>query len=216
MPKIVVEQGKDSGAETLVVDALIVGRDLTCGIVLHDQQSSRQHCRFEMRGDKLFVKDLGSRNGILVNGVRADDVELKNGDKVTVGGSVLRVAEGQLGPWSGKTVSGYRFLDKVGEGGMGEVYRAEQVSMRRHIAAKVLSAKLHENPKYVERLLKEARAAAQFNHPGLIQVHDVIQAILYEITWGGHPKDRDCQMDKIGEMAKEAKKQCKAKEGKNG
>lgn len=176
MPKLVVEQGKDTGAEALVTDQLTVGRGTECGIVLHDRQSSRQHCRFEVKGETLVVKDLGSRNGILVNGVKALEAELKPGDRITIGGTVIRVGEGALGAWSGKTVSGYRFLDKIGEGGMGEVYRAEQISMRRHVAAKVLSKRLHEDPKYIDRLLKEARAAAQFNHPGLIQVHDVVQA----------------------------------------
>ena len=173
--KLVVEQGKDSGAEVLVTGSLVAGRDTTCGLVLHDRQASRQHARFEAHGERLKVQDLGSRNGIVINGVLAREGELKVGDRVTVGGTVLRVAAGGVGPWSGKTVGGYRFLDKIGEGGMGEVYRAEQLSMNRFVAAKVLAARLREDPKYIDQLVREARSAAQLNHPGLIQVHDVIQ-----------------------------------------
>ncbi len=181
MPRLIVEQGKNSGAEILVIGAVTVGRDHTCGLPIHDRQASRQHCRFEAFGDRLKVKDLDSRNGILVNGAKTLEAELQVGDRVTVGGTVLKVAEGAVGPWSGKTVAGYRFLDKIGEGGMGEVYRAEQLSMRRFVAAKVLAARLREDPRYIERLVAEARAAAQLNHPGLIQVHDVIQ--VPEITF---------------------------------
>lgn len=72
--------------------AIVVGRDSSCAIVLDDALASRRHASFTMRGEKLFVRDLQSRNGLLVNGLPAEgETELFHGDQVTVGRSALRV-----------------------------------------------------------------------------------------------------------------------------
>src|SRR5690606_10051435 len=61
-----------------------------------------------------------------------------------------------------------------GKGGMGEVYRARQVSMDRIVALKILSPKLvAKDPAFTERFIAEARAAGRLNHPHIIGVHDV-------------------------------------------
>lgn len=76
-------------------------------------------------------------------------------------------------PWLGRMVAGrFRLLSKLGDGGMGEVYRAEQMPMGRHIALKILRQALSDDPKQVERFKREAQAASALSHPNTIIVHD--------------------------------------------
>ena len=76
----------------------------------------------------------------------------------------------------GKTLAGYRVIRKIGQGGMGAVYMAEQVSLKREVALKVLSEKFVADSAFVDQFLNEARAAGQLNHPNVVQVYDVGQA----------------------------------------
>ncbi len=66
-------------------------------------------------------------------------------------------------------IGGYRILAKLGQGAMGNVYKAQQVKMDRIVALKVLGPKYAENPQFVKRFFQEARAVAKFNHPNIIQ-----------------------------------------------
>ncbi len=77
---------------------------------------------------------------------------------------------------SGRIIAGYRIEGQIGSGGMGQVYRATQLSMNRQVAFKVLAPKLAGNPRFRERFLREARAAGRLHHPNLIAVHDVGEA----------------------------------------
>jgi tetratricopeptide (TPR) repeat protein len=75
----------------------------------------------------------------------------------------------------GETVSHYRVLDLLGVGGMGAVYRAEDLRLQRLVALKVLSGDLIEKPEALEWWRREARVAAALNHPGICTVHDVFE-----------------------------------------
>ena len=72
----------------------------------------------------------------------------------------------------GKTISHYKILDKLGEGGMGVVYRAEDLSLGRQVAVKLLSPHLISDPKARRRFLHEAKAAAALDHPGICTVYE--------------------------------------------
>jgi serine/threonine-protein kinase len=72
----------------------------------------------------------------------------------------------------GVAIEGYTFLEKIGKGGMGEVYRAHQQSMDRYVAIKILSKKLLENESFIQRFEREARAAAKLMHPNFIRIID--------------------------------------------
>ncbi len=82
---------------------------------------------------------------------------------------------------AGRVLGGYRIEGLLGVGGMGQVYRANQLSMNRHVALKVLSPRFTENTRFRERFLREARATGRLAHPNLISVHDVgeTEGLLY-------------------------------------
>ena len=73
---------------------------------------------------------------------------------------------------SGTNIGPYRILEKIGEGGMGEVYRAHDSRLQRTVAIKILAPRL-ATPERVERFEQEARAASALNHPNILTIHDV-------------------------------------------
>jgi serine/threonine-protein kinase len=71
------------------------------------------------------------------------------------------------------SIQGYKILTKIGQGAMGSIYKALQISMDRVVAIKCLASKYSQNDKFRERFLREARAVARLNHPNIIQGIDV-------------------------------------------
>jgi len=70
-----------------------------------------------------------------------------------------------------KTIAGYQIIEQVGQGGVGRVYRARQPMLDRTVALKVLAPHLAGDAAYVARFQREAAAAAQLNHPGIVTVY---------------------------------------------
>jgi len=72
----------------------------------------------------------------------------------------------------GTVINGFLIESKLGQGGMGVVYKAKQLNLERYVALKVLSDELSRDTEFVERFFKEARSAASLSHSNIVQVYD--------------------------------------------
>tara|TARA_B100001059_G_scaffold60126_3_gene55698 strand:- start:3140 stop:4417 length:1278 start_codon:yes stop_codon:yes gene_type:complete len=77
---------------------------------------------------------------------------------------------------STQSIPGYKLIKKLGAGAMATVMLAEQKSLNRQVAIKILPKRYSEDPNYVERFYKEGKAAAQLNHPNIVHAYEVGQA----------------------------------------
>ncbi len=95
----------------------------------------------------------------------------------------------------GKTVSHYRIIDKIGQGGMGEVFLADDTSLHRKVALKFLPAEMQRDVTARKRFLREARSVAALDHPYICHINEVAESdgqdfIVMEYVEGQSLKDR--------------------------
>ena len=76
---------------------------------------------------------------------------------------------------AGDLIGPYRLLAQLGKGAMGEVWRARDERLDRHVALKVVPAELATDPERRARMLREAKAAAAIRHPNVVTLYDVIE-----------------------------------------
>ena len=78
----------------------------------------------------------------------------------------------------GKTLSHYTVIEKIGQGGMREVYRAEDTNLSREVAIKVLPEQFTQEPQRLARFEREAKLLAQLNHPNIAGIESNLETIL--------------------------------------
>src|SRR3954447_12546794 len=88
-----------------------------------------------------------------------------------------------------QSIAHYRILSKLGEGGMGAVYRASDTKLNRDVAIKVLPATLAADAQYMARFEREAQTLALLNHPNIAAIYGIEQgAIVMELVEGEEPR----------------------------
>jgi serine/threonine protein kinase len=115
----------------------------------------------------------------------------------------------------GQTLGHYRIIEKVGAGGMGEVYQAEDSQLLRRVALKFLPERIVADPTAVERFVREARAASALNHPNIVTIHEIGEAganrfIVMELIVGSTLREMAGQSMDLAALARIAEQVAKA------
>ena len=174
MAKLVCQSGPNAGHEhPLNKDRTTFGRQGDCDGQIPDGKASREHFIVQ-KYDKIFsLIDLKSRNGTRLNGAKVSERILEFGDCIRVGQCEYIFTKEQGDMDLADLLSKYDLEGRIGQGGMGIVYKARQRSMDRTVALKILAPKFNSKPNFIDQFIREARAAGALNHPNIIQVHDV-------------------------------------------
>ncbi|WP_372367832.1 protein kinase [Candidatus Uabimicrobium sp. HlEnr_7] len=181
MPVLFVEKGSDKNKNIeWKSSAIVIGRGDKTDLKINDTAISRNHFKIYKVEEKFVIEDLGSRNGTIVNGESIDSpTSLEIGSCIQIGETIFSWLDTQpeagSDPLIGKELSGYLINELLGKGGMGRVYRAQQISLDRDVALKILSSKFTKDEVFINKFIEEARSSAKLNHPNIIQVYDVSQ-----------------------------------------
>jgi serine/threonine protein kinase len=169
----------------------IIGRDATCHIMVDADAVSRHHARLSFSAFELIIEDLGSSNGVYIEGVQVliptrirPDQELQIGSarlfvRLSADASAqfsAALADKDLGlvpvreMLAGKK---YKVITTIGRGGMGVVMQARDVRIRRTVAMKVMKTSHQFSRENVLRFVDEAQLTGQLEHPNIVPVYEL-------------------------------------------
>jgi len=169
----------------------IVGRDATCHIVVEADQVSRHHARLTFTSFELLLEDLGSSNGVFIDGVQLQiPTRVRPDQEIQIGSSRLYIrlnehAERQfrealwdkdLGLESVRHAlagSKYKIVTTIARGGMGVVMQARDLHIRRTVAMKVMKTSSQFSRENVLRFIDEAQMTGQLEHPNIVPVYEL-------------------------------------------
>jgi len=182
-------------------DDLIAGSGESCAIRVTGEEVDAEHCRLTVAGGSILLECLSEERGVYVNGRNVSKCTLTFGDLVLLGRAPLMISAGLpssregVDQWNhrdnlldvdpaaliGRTIGRYRFVRLLGSGGMAMVLLAEQTSLNRLVAVKVLRREMTPSRKAVDRFVREALAGAQLTHANIVQIYDAgtIGGLLY-------------------------------------
>lgn len=182
-------------------DTFLVGRSSKAHFRLphKDKYFSRVHFLMEVNPPRCRLVDVGSRNGTFVNGQKVSTQDLKDGDLITAGHSVLRLAvqegpsdtpgdatvahtattpaAGEIGfnteQISAQPIDGYEVIKELGRGGMGVVYLAKRRTDGSQVALKTVIPNVAASPAQLERFVREAVILQALDHPNIVRCVDI-------------------------------------------
>ena len=178
-----VTEGPDKGRQVRLKPGktYVIGCDEDAQVVLSDPMVLKGHCSLEVSDTVCILRNQTASAGTYVGDKKISQAKLGHNSSFRVGDTTLTLfgvsAPRRRGPQGpdpllGKILGGYKLNEVVGEGGMGKVYRATQLSLHRDVALKVLRDELAKDETFRELFIHEARAAAQLIHPNIVQVFD--------------------------------------------
>jgi len=181
-------------------ETFLIGRAPVAHFSLpNDDYFSRMHCLIEVNPPRCRLTDLSSRNGTYVNGARVQTIELKHGDEIRGGMTVIKVAIGgatpavtlelpplepptstgtggiddlpTVAPAASPVIPGFQIGERLGAGSMGTVYRAVREADGLEVAVKVIASADVTDSVAVGRFLREASLMERLRHPNVVTYH---------------------------------------------
>lgn len=171
MPRLILTR-EGHTQEYELLEQTTLGRSSKNTIRVPEGKASRQHALIEKQDEAYVLRDLDSSNGTYVNNIRVTTQPLKADDTIRIGDSRFVFADHVDDPLVGCRLGNYQIEERLGQGGMGAVYRAKQVTMDRDVALKVMRPKYAEDDNFVEDFMREAHIAGRLHHPNIIAIHD--------------------------------------------